>query len=120
MLEDIAKVLIAGVMLYPKEKDEWLQMTHKELANRESSTPGLLIIISSALLAVIALMVLGLIYLYRCFKVRDDADQDTLPSIVSRVISTLFSFYGTFVHILTSYFLLYSYFYLSLSSSYSQ
>jgi hypothetical protein len=65
------------------------------------------------------LILIGVIYLYRCFKLREDADQDTLPSIASKVVSILFSFYGTFVHILITYFLLYTYYYLSLSTAYT-
>ena len=51
---------------------------------------------------------------------REDADQDTLPSIVSKVNSALISFFGTFVHILITYFLLYTYFYVALSDAYTQ
>jgi hypothetical protein len=74
---------------------------------------------TSSLLAIMLLIFLGVIYLYRCFKLREDADQDTLPSIVSKVVSILFSLYGTFVHILVTYFLLYTYYYLALSAAYT-
>ena len=120
LIEDAAKVIISGLILFPAQKDEWLLMTAQQLNNTTSSnTATILIIITSSLLAVMLSVFLGVVYLYRCFKVREDADQDTLPSIVSKVVSILFTLYGTFVHFLVTYFLLYTYYNLALSAAYT-
>lgn len=94
-------------------------MSPEQLKDVESSTSTILIIITSSLLTIILMIVVGVIYLYRCFKMKDDADQEAIPSIVSKIVSILFSFYGTFVHILVTYFLLYTFYFLSLADSYT-
>jgi len=81
ILEDIAKVAIAGLLLVPNELDIFLGLDYDSLNDKTISYNHAIsnIIVTGCFVGTIVFSIFSLIFLYRAIKSNEDAESDALP-----------------------------------------
>ena len=81
ILEDIAKVAVAGLILIPNELDKFLgfdliSLNDKTISYNHAITN---IIITGCFVGTIVFSIFSIIFLYRAIKSNEEAESDALP-----------------------------------------
>jgi hypothetical protein len=81
ILEDIAKVAIAALILVPNDLDIFLGLDVDSLNSKTISYDHAIsnIIVTASFVGTIVFTIFSLIYLYRAIKANEDAESDALP-----------------------------------------
>ena len=81
ILEDIAKVAVAGLILIPNELDKFLGFDINSLNDKTISYNHAItnIIITGCFVGTIVISIFSIIYLYRAIKSNEEAESDALP-----------------------------------------
>ena len=81
ILEDIAKVAVAGLILIPNELDKFLGFDLNSLNDKTISYNHAItnIIITGCFVGIIVFSIFSIIFLYRAIKSNEEAESDALP-----------------------------------------
>ncbi len=81
ILEDIAKVAVAGLILIPNELDKFLGFDLNSLNDKTISYNHAItnIIITGCFVGTIVFSIFSIIFLYRAIKSNEEAESDALP-----------------------------------------
>ncbi len=119
ILEDAAKIIIAGIILFPDDLDNFLGFDNESLNDKTISYNHAItnIIITASFLGTLVFSIICQIFLYRAIKGNEEAEQDALPQIAAKVQTIFLTFFGTFLSIGYQWFIVYTFYFVGYANS---
>ena len=119
ILEDAAKIIIAGLILFPDDLDKFLGFDIESLDDKTISYNHAItnIIITASFLGTLVFSIICQIFLYRAIKGNEEAEQDALPQIAAKVQTIFLTFFGTFLSIGYQWFTVYTFYFVGYANS---